>query len=314
MSLIQPNNVFFYLQGSDVIQPSSEQPFILERQKSNQLSRLTWGMFYCDPNIESLNKADQLYIWSGAGGNLFSNPIYTTPIIDFAKNGGKVGVTLGGNPPMDDSLVNPIDKLYNRPNDFIALIQNIDTQLEGNLSFIDIDIEDPQLDNWTEAHWLALNNTLSSIRNHVATEQIKLQLTIPQASSYWSAKSGYQSLISSNILKITSLDMINIMDMDTQNNTQQQWVQWVTDTTQVLCVPESKTCITFQSIGLSDELFYNVIDELTHLSPPYQHIGLFTAADGQSKFIEITQSTMGPNPSHTNQTHANETWRPTVRK
>lgn len=309
MSLIQPRNAFFYLQGSDVIQPLAEQPFILELQKSDQLSKLTWGMFYCDPNIGSLNNADQLYIWNGEGGNLFSNPIYTTPIIDFAKNGGKVGVTLGGNPPIDDSLLNPIDKLYNRPNDFIALIQSINHQLEGNLSFIDIDIENPQLDNWTEAHWLTLNNTLSSIRNNIATEQIKLQLTIPQASRYWSAKSGYLSLISSNVLKITSLDMINIMDMDTQKNTQQQWVQWVTDTTQALCIPESKTGITFQSSGLTDELFYNVIDELTHLNPPYQHIGLFTAADGQSKFIEITQSIMGPHLPHTN-----ETRHPTVRK
>lgn len=290
MALVNQDNFFFYLMGSNVIQPSLDDPLLLQLQANNSLKSVSWGMWYCENTSDQLNNADQLFIWEG-DGNLFANPTYTRNLISFANNGGLVGVTLGGNSPSSDNLVNPVDKLYNEPQDFILLLLSIKASLGGYLHFIDVDVENPQLNRWNEEHWVKLNDTLKVIRENPDTRNIQIRLTLPQTSPYWLGKKGYQALMTSGILKNTAIDYVNIMDMDKScHSDTETWVNWAVQTAKDLGVSPEKTFVTFEADDsrscLTTDLLVKVVEQLSEQG--YHHYAIFTMINGVEKFKALT--------------------------
>lgn len=292
MALVNPNDFFFYVMGSDVNQPSPENPTLLQLQSDNNLKSVSWGMWYCDKSADPLNNANQLYIWADSG-NLFSQSIYTANLVTFAENGGSVGVTLGGNKPASSTnLVNPIVKLYNRPQDFIDLLMSIKTSLSGHLHFIDVDIENPQLGDWGKEKWLALNETFDAIRKNPSTKDIQIRLTIPQSSSYWLGMRGYQGLIDSGILSHTSIDYVNIMDMDMDKspNPIETWVNWVVQTAKDISVSPDKIWVTFEASESSNQMTTADLVEIVKRleNEGFKRYSIFTIANGVEKFEALT--------------------------
>ncbi|CAG9001722.1 MAG: hypothetical protein CENE_03748 [Candidatus Celerinatantimonas neptuna] len=293
--MISNRNFFFYVMGSHVLPHLSSQTSLTDLNIHDHLQSISWGMWYSHTQLQHLTSASQLYIWDGDDGNLLKRPSYTKPVIQFAQGGGQLGVTLGGNPPSTDKLINPISHLYQKPDDFIKLLLSIQSSLNGYLDFIDLDIENPQLDEWTTAHWTKLNATLNKIRQYPSTKEIKILLTIPQASNYWSHKPGYQALRNSDILKNTAIDFINIMDMDTKQHPQASiWINWIAQTQEFFSLdPQSeqlKTVVTFESNTdkMTTDLFEQVIRELIRRG--YHYIALFKLdSDGLKKFKTIIQ-------------------------
>lgn len=293
--MIPNRNFFFYVMGSNVLPHLPSRPALTDLKIHDHLQSISWGMWYGHTQVQHLTSASQLYIWDGEEGNLLRYPMYTEPVIQFAQGGGQLGVTLGGNPPSKKTLINPIVHLYNQPNDFIKLLISIQASLDGYLDFIDLDIENPQLSQWDTGHWEQLNHTLHKIRQHPSTKDIKILLTIPQASSYWSHKPGYQALRSSDILKHTAINFINIMDMDTQQHPQASiWINWIAQTREFFSLdPQSgqlKTVVTFESDPnkMTTDLFEQIVRELVQRG--YHYIALFKLDGGIEKFRAITQA------------------------
>lgn len=316
MALISTQNFYFYFMGTQVLPPSDQGPaknefyamlpddvvkelkaneqqsLLTLLQKNNNLQEMSWGMWYCESSCDSLSSADELYLWEG-DGNKLNDSRFVAPLIEFGHNKGRIGVSLGGNPPSSDSLVNPIAKLYNKPDDFISLIKSIKLKLNNNLDFIDIDIENPQMNEVDESWWKELSSTLISIHKDSTLENVEFRLTIPQASNYWSGKKGYRSLIASEILQTSAINHVNIMDMDTVGHSDPQiWVDWVTETIDALSLEPGRVYVTFESINKAGEttaLFGDIVSQLVKKS--VDKFALFTVVnDGIPKFELVTSN------------------------
>jgi hypothetical protein len=316
MALISTQNFYFYFMGTQVLPPcdqgpgkddfyamlpddvvkelkeNEQQSLLTLLQKNKDLKEMSWGMWYCESSSDSLTSADELYLWE-SDGNKFNDRRFVEPLIEFGNNNGRVGVSLGGNPPSSASLVNPIAKLYNKPDDFISLIKSIKLKLNNHLDFIDIDIENPQMNEVDESWWRALSSTLISIRNDRTLKNVEFRLTIPQSSNYWRSKKGYKSLIASEILQTPAISHVNIMDMDTVGHSEPQiWVDWVTETTDALSLDPSRVYVTFESINKAGEttaLFGDIVSQLVKRS--VNKFALFTVVnDGIPKFELVTSN------------------------
>ncbi|MFT5880162.1 MAG: hypothetical protein ACI86X_001289 [Moritella sp.] len=316
MALISTQNFYFYFMGTQVLPPcdqgsskddfyamlpddvvnelkeNEQQSLLTLLQNNNNLKEMSWGMWYCESSSASLTSADELYLWE-KDGNKFNDSRFVDPLIEFGNNNGRVGVSLGGNPSSSAALVNPIAKLYNKPDDFISLIKSIKLKLDNNLDFIDIDIENPQMNEIDESWWRALNSTLISIRNDNTLENIEFRLTIPQSSTYWRGKMGYKSLIASEMLQTPAINHVNIMDMDTVGHSDPQiWVDWVIDTIDALSLEPSRVYVTFESINKAGEttvLFGDIVSQLVKKS--VNKFALFTVVnDGIPKFELVTSN------------------------
>lgn len=323
MAIVSEDHFFFYFQGSQVLAPSHMGPsqktdfydalpeYVVKELKADEsqslvqvlqnknynLQQVVWGLWYCDVKTTTLDSPEDLYIWPVDGNNKFTDQRYTEPLIKFGQNGGRVGVALGGNPPEDGSLVNPIEKLYDQPGDFTALLKKMKRDLEGQLHIIDLDIENPQLDDVNEEWWITLNKTLKSVKKDDTCKDIQVVLTIPQASAYWMAKKGYTALNSSGILEDAEspFDFVNIMDMDkTPHKNPQTWINWVQDTVKTLKLNSDSVYVTFESKllkGETPELFVDVMNQLgKNIEIPVNKFGSYTVENaGIPEFMMATK-------------------------